>query len=416
MRIAYVGNFGPPHSTENHIKRALENNGHQVACYQEGEGLPDREIIPTFDFILWTRTKSLAAPHADTMRMMIQASRANVPVIGYHLDIWWGLKREREIFEDPFFQVDLLVTADGGHEQQWADAGVVHYWMPPGVSRDETLPGMFRSDLTSPIAFVGSWDGGYHPESAHRHELVRWLKQNFTRDCAFWPQPGQHALRGNDLRDLYASVDIVVGDSCFAGTGLKNYWSDRIPETLGRAGFLLHPHVDGMEDQGFTSHTMACWDAFDWDALGTQIDHYLSKPDERTIIKAQGRELVLEHHTYERRMEQLVELLQDRHLIPDTREPKIAMNEEAAKARAMIAAGQANNPIVGDAPSAVNHITIHFPDGGDPTLVADRIREKISAAIAKDPELAAKPEPVKKAAAKKAPAKKAAPKRKAGPK
>lgn len=314
MKIIYLGNFEPPHSTENHVARALRHNGHEVVQWQEG-GAARPLFGGDADFILWTRTKSLSATNEDMLRFMRTAMRVGIPVVGYHLDIWWGLKREHEIFEDAFFEVDLLVTADGGHDADWEAAGVNHVWFPPGVSLAETEPGMFRSDLASPLAFVGNHNGDYHAESEHRHALVRWLRQNFTRDCAFWPRPGEHAIRGNDLRDLYASVDVVVGDSCFTGTGLKNYWSDRIPETVGRGGFLLHPYVDGLVEQGFTSDTMATWTAFDWEALGIQIEWALTHPEERKHIARTGREVVRAEHTYERRMEQLVRLLVERNML-----------------------------------------------------------------------------------------------------
>lgn len=329
MRVAYIGNFGPPHSTENHVARALEHNGHDVLRLQEnfvdnwqisaraGDGLA------AYDFFLWTRTgwdwPSLGISHDEArqlqMRFLLNAHRAGVPVVGYHLDIWWGLKRQHLIFEEPFFQVDLLITADGGHDTEWVEAGVNHVWFPPGVSLAETEPGMFRSDLASPLAFVGSHDGGYHPESEHRHELVRWLKENFRRDCAFWPRPGEHALRGAGLRDLYASTQVNIGDSCFVGTGLKNYWSDRIPETLGRGGFLLHPETPGLEAHFIPDVHLWTWRPYDWDHLHAKIKAALEEPAWRADTQAAAREHVRRHHTYEVRMEQLVELLYARKLL-----------------------------------------------------------------------------------------------------
>ena len=36
-KIIYVGNFTPRHSTETHVARALESNGHEVVRVQESE-------------------------------------------------------------------------------------------------------------------------------------------------------------------------------------------------------------------------------------------------------------------------------------------------------------------------------------------------------------------------------------------
>ena len=333
MRVIQIGNFRPEHSTENHLLRALRNNGHEVLAMQEDDpstflmlgSAEPLEWVP--DFVLWTRTGwdwdrngfpggragALAAQH----RMLRRFRDTEIMVFGYHLDIWFGLPRSVQVDDEPFFHVDLLITADGGHEDEWSRRGIPHVWMPPAVSRDECALGMFRDEFRSPLAFVGSWEGGYHPEHQHRFQLVNWLQQNFRRDCAFWPRPGQPAVRGAALRDLYASVDVIIGDSCFAGTGLANYWSDRIPEMVGRGGYLIHPYVPGLEacfglvggrPVGEGQH-LATWSAGDWDALGTEIEWALAHPERRREIALEGREHVLQFHTYERRMEALVAAL-----------------------------------------------------------------------------------------------------------
>lgn len=323
MRVVYIGNFKPEHSTENHVYRALRNNGHDVVRLQEddtnGASFAEAEqLAATCDLILWTRTGwGWADPesvHFLQRRMMRRARAVGTPVVGYHLDIWWGLKRESQVYTEPFFEVDLLCTADGGHDGHWHRAGINHQWMPPAVSEGEAQIGTACDEYRSKIAFVGSHDGSYHPEHDHRHVLVRWLRRNYPNDCAFWPKPGHHAVRGMDLQDLYASVDVVVGDSCFAGQGLANYWSDRIPETLGRGGFLLHPDVPGLRDH-FPPDVLLTWEAGNWDQLRAKIKASLDDPESRSATTAAGRAHVLAHHTYEVRMRQLVEILNERHML-----------------------------------------------------------------------------------------------------
>ena len=94
--------------------------------------------------------------------------------------------------------------------------------------------------------------------SGHRSRLVKWLRKNYDRQVKFWPEPNQHAVRGDDLTDLYASVKVVVGDSCLVpkpdGSPMTHYCSDRIPETLGRGGLLLHPVVEDVTGKLFNHH------------------------------------------------------------------------------------------------------------------------------------------------------------------
>ncbi len=309
MRVSYVGNFGVSHSTETHVAQALE--ALDVDVVREQENLADwdslADKVTGSDFVLWTTTFDYAPPSTFSAQRGFLAD-CPVPVVGFHLDRWFGLNREHRVVESPFFASTLVVTADGGHEAEFAEAGVNHRWMPPGVSEFECVGGTFRHDLASPVAFVGSWQGGYHREWAHRQQLVTFLQRNYKSTCAFYPKRGEHAVRGEPLRDLYASVGVLVGDSCLAGN-VANYWSDRIPESLGRGGFLLHPTVDGLEEHYRDGEHLRTWRAFDWEALRYLIDYYVAHPDEAQAIAEKGRQHVLETATYTVRMRELIDLL-----------------------------------------------------------------------------------------------------------
>lgn len=314
-RVIYIGNFVPEHSTENHVLQALQANGHHVMALQEDDvdswryvaSRVHSSVIATNDHpevVMWTRTKSLSDQIDDGLKRAVLHAcyLARVPTVGYHLDRWWGLARESEILAgDPFFQVAALVTADGGHDKEWADAGVNHLWMPPGVSEFECVPGTFDEAYASDIAFVGSWQGGYHHEWPHRDQLVGWLMATYGDRCRFWPQQGQPAVRGPALRDLYASVKVVVGDSCLVpnrdGSPVARYWSDRVPETLGRGGVLVHPWVEGMPFIG-GAH-LFYWQLGDWDTLRSLIDYAVEMSDEsRALIRETARQRILNGDTY----------------------------------------------------------------------------------------------------------------------
>lgn len=302
MQVTYIGNFRADQSTETHVARALEANGHTVERVQENDRAWARVPLLAHDMVLWTTTYDFAGPETfDAQRRMLE--QLDVPSVGFHLDRWWGLHREGRIVKSPFFQCDLVITADGGHDDLFEAVGVNHAWLPPAVSEGECVPGHYDAELASPIAFVGSWQGGYHHEWKHRQHLVDHLTR---RGAAFWPKPGEHAVRGERLRDLYASVDVLVGDSCLSG-GATFYASDRIPETIGRGGFLIHPRVEGITDG--TCYTegehLACWELGNWSELDDKIDYYLAHPEERRAIADAGRAHVLAGHTYEVRVRQM---------------------------------------------------------------------------------------------------------------
>ena len=321
-RVAYLGNFGATHSTENHVARAFTANGHTVYPLQEDKvesweilrdwcrtgNWPGAHGQPTF--VLRTRTWERPDFKAhETMRMLADSG---VPTIGFHLDRWWGLPREQEVATQAFFKCGLVITADGGHAQNWVDAGVNHMWLPPGVSRAECLrTPMWRAEhdgLEDKVVFVGSWQG-YHPEWPWRMQLIAWLEFTYGDRFVAFPKPNQPAVRGQALADLYGTGAVFVGDSCLVGAP-SNYWSDRIPETLGRGGMLVHPWVDGLETHFGPEH-LATFPIPDFDALKLTIDHYLNNAEDRIAMADAGQKHVLANHTYEVRVDQIIKAGRD---------------------------------------------------------------------------------------------------------
>ena len=310
MRVAYVGNFEPSHSTENEVRKAWLRLGVDVEPIQEQHAdWHDLGDTLEADLLMWTRTADLdRAPDDVKLDALARLERRGIPSLAYHLDRWFGLHREDAVRTEPFFRCHFVCTADGGHDDAFHALGVNHHWFPPAVSEFECDPGTARAHFRSELAFVGSWQNGYHREWQHRPELVAFLRRTYGDRCRFWPKKHNPAVRGADLRDLYASVDIAVGDSCLSG-GITHYWSDRIPETLGRGGFLIHPYVEGLDEHFMLDHHLVVWPLGEWDHLRGLIEHYLARPEERERIAAAGREHVLALHTYTVRMQQVRELV-----------------------------------------------------------------------------------------------------------
>lgn len=330
LLIAMIGNFEPTYSTENEYRHAWEAAGHQVLTFQEGDSTALDLLTHRFrmsgdarpDLVHWTRTASLAARVGDARlwEMLRMAGRHGVPVVGVHLDIWIGFEREREVATDPYFRgVDLLMTADGGNDDAWASYGVEHQWLLPAISERWLGVGTPRDEYRSKIAFTGSWQGHYHKEARHRHELVEFLQRTYGDDCAFYPKRGQHAIRGLELNDLYASVDVVVGDSAvLPGKGF--YCSDRIPETLGRGGILVHPYVEGVYGHQGEGLPFWCggawgWEAGDWAGLEHIIEVARDSNYQRDDSRLRAVEHIRTAHTYTHRAREIIQALEDRGML-----------------------------------------------------------------------------------------------------
>lgn len=308
MKVAYVGNFEPAHSTENHVRRALESLDVEVVPLQEsGREWADLKADTTgADFMLWTRTAGFDPPDMTAQQYAVDS--LGIPTVGYHLDRWWGLNREPDVHRSPFFTLDLVCTADGGHDKEWAKIGVNHKWFPPAVLAEEAVLGEHRDFYRADIGFVGNLLRYGHPEwGPYRRKLARYLTLKYRRQFRVFPGDNQPAIRGKALQDLYASVKIVVGDSCLAG-GIEKYWSDRIPETCGRGAFLIHPEVVGLESE---YPDLVTYPLGDFEALGHLIDHYLVEDETRRELAKMNRAHVLDGQTYQHRMIRLLQEIEE---------------------------------------------------------------------------------------------------------
>lgn len=300
-RICYVGNFEAPHSTENHVKKALENLGHLVYPINE-RGLVWSSLNPQVncDLFLWTRTAGFDPADLGEQERAIKS--LGIPTAGFHLDRWVGLNRESDIHRSPFFRVDFLFTADGGHDDFWRDHGINHHWSPPAILSNETALGTWRPDLAADVGFVGNLRRYGHPEwGPYRYSLFKFLTRIYGSRFKLW----EGGMRGRDLADLYASVKVLVGDSCLAG-GVTRYWSDRVPETLGRGGYLIHPKVEGLAAQ---FPMLPQYRLGDFEDLRQKIDLALANPDEVQELTDRAHLWTMEYHTYEHRLARLLSIV-----------------------------------------------------------------------------------------------------------
>lgn len=317
LLVAYRGNFQPqlpdgviPWSTEYHVARSIEALGHQVVRIQEDEQSWDDTVAEAAaaDLFLWTQTYGFAhlwdSPDAITALEFLRL--ANIPTVGLHLDLWWGLEREHQVAEEPYFQhTQYMFTADGDHDDRWIDAGVHHHWSPPAVFGPECTPGTARPQLRSDVAFVGSWRGGYHDAWwPARKAMLDALQRRYRQRVRFWPRG--HAVRGPALNDLYASVKVTVGDSCFADRS-DRYFSDRPFEAVGRGAFLVMPWIRGLAEMLVDGEHIRYFPPGDHAEMIRLVDYYLAHDDERERIRRAGQAHVAQNHTYAVRMEDLLE-------------------------------------------------------------------------------------------------------------
>jgi len=303
-RLIYVGNFSVSYTTEMHVEESFRANGWQVKEYQENTFKVDevlKESEKGYDFLLFTRTW---AETGEKYRQVLK--HIKIPTVSYHLDLYIGLDREISFEQDSFWQSDYVFSADGGHQEKFREKGINHYWLSPGVYHNECYLGKKVREYEKDVIFVGSYR--YHPEWRYREVLLNWLRNTYKDRFMLCPEDlGRGWIRGDDLNNLYASAKVVVGDSLYS----PYYWSDRLPETLGRGGFLIFPKVPGIEDEGYRYYKhFVPYQYGDFKTLKEIVDYYVSHDEEREKIRLAGHKFVKENHTYKNKVAEIIKVLE----------------------------------------------------------------------------------------------------------
>jgi len=304
MNIAYIGNFEVSFSTENDVKWSLEKLGHDVITLQENKVSADEVVSASRErgvrLLIWTHTHSWPIL-GDNYKMLDQLRASGIKTCSFHLDRFWGLEaldgRESRIGQHAFWKTDMVFTADGGNDQKFKDRGVNHVWMQPAVVERDCYFGSPSLQFNSPLCFAGA--DFYHPEYPFRTILVNQLREVYGANFRVY-----QGIREAALNNLYATVRVVVGDHCFAGA--PNYWSDRVPETIGRGGFLIAPETPGLSIPGLVTY-----EPQNIEDLRKKINYFIDDDHqvERNTLRNLAHEDVKKNHTYTQRMIKLLEVM-----------------------------------------------------------------------------------------------------------
>lgn len=313
MRVAFYGNHSVSYSSESHHCASLEELGCEVVRLQEPK-VPAAEILAEAlksDLFCWIKTHGW---HTDGIEQVVATlKRVGVPVISYHLDAYRQIPdRWARYQSDPYMQsLDWFFTVD----QVLADwlnenTDVKGRYLPPGVYGAECYLSDQRSPHANDVLFCGSY--GYHGAYSMRPKLIDWLHSEYGPLFTHVGGDGDTGtIRGHELNAVYANSKVIVGDSFICDPNYPGkYWSDRVPETLGRGGGpLLHPWVCGLDEQFTDGEHLVTYQWGDFDDLKVKIDYYLDDANaaERERIRLAGHEHAKATATYKMRWQSILD-------------------------------------------------------------------------------------------------------------
>lgn len=94
----------------------------------------------------------------------------------------------------------------------------------------------------------------------------------------------------------------MIGDSVYS----PNYWSNRVVETLGRGGFLIHREVEGLSKE---YPDLVTYEKDNYEDLKNKIKFYLLNYDKRYEIIQKNFDWVKNNYTIEHKIKELCQNL-----------------------------------------------------------------------------------------------------------
>jgi hypothetical protein len=310
MRIVFIGNFDHSFCTEVHHKKTFEKLGHTVVPIQENNSNCGAVLqeIKNCDMLYWTHTHSFKLDSYEHIIEMLRIFKQNnIPSVGYHLDLWMGLEREKDLHKDPYWNIEHFFTVDFlMAEYLNSNTKTKGYYLPPGCFEDESYaaePNLKK--YPHEIIFTGSKQ--YHKEHPYRAQLINWLHNNYGERFAHYGGGGLPSLRGHELNVLYSSAKIAIGDTLCKDFNYPWYFSDRCVEQPSRNAFQIFPYIRGLELMFDIGIEIVTYKFNDFIELKSKIDFYLANDEQREKIRTAGHKRAKQSHSYTKRLEFIIE-------------------------------------------------------------------------------------------------------------
>ena len=312
-KIVFLGNFGVDYSSENHHVKSLESLGHTVIKMQEREAKSQHILQQSLesDLFVWVHTHGWNTPGNMGMEeVLVKLKNANVPTMTYHLDLWFGIERQKDLEQDPFYKTIGHFFATDKLMCDWFNENteVKGHFLPAGVYDKECyIHPAYNNTFDYDVIFVGS--KGYHREYPYRPQLIEFLKKTYKDKFLHVGGDGDTGtIRGDALNKIYARSKIAIGDSLNIDFKYPYYTSDRLFESTGRGGFTIYPDIEGLRDL-FNDNEIVFYQHGNLKDLKKKIGYYLEHEEEREKIRMAGHERTKAEHTYLNRWKQILKEL-----------------------------------------------------------------------------------------------------------
>lgn len=290
-----MGNFGKSYGQicdENHIKQALEWNGHEVFSNDDTK-------IPEVDLILCFKSNVFGAVDVERWKTLTKA-----PVF-----IWTFDNMDRfQWFYEIAKKCDLWLGEELGRKDRFKQDGIPFYYFPNhAVLTNYFYPISMTADAPIEKKYDVMFSGtDYFPERIEMLREVVFAGFNlhiFGNSKESWERDGLPNVHGPafdiELAKVISESKIVLGIS---NTYCPGYWSIRAAQVMLSGGFIIEKYVPGMEKE--LKDGVEYWS--DHEELIEKIRYYLEHEEERNAISMKGYQIATNNSTNQQRCKELI--------------------------------------------------------------------------------------------------------------
>jgi len=299
LKILYLGNFDNPlsDSTERHIKYALEELGHTVLAIDESEfkdydrdenveNRVDIKILENNDADMFLFHKGGVSQYIGLDLLVKLLTYITCPKVCWYLDKVFPDREE--YIEYVASYCDYVFLTDETFVKRHSFKNM--FPLRQGIGNEDTSLGKVREEYKCDIAFTGNIYEG-------REGFDRAIQSKYGKKYKKF-----NNVFNRDLYDLCRSAKIVVAPRHPSD---EFYWSSRFYLTLGSGGFLIHPDLYGLKEEGWLEGRHFAGYKTNQELFDT-IDYYLEHEDERKKIQDAGYKHCISEFTYKHRVEEML--------------------------------------------------------------------------------------------------------------
>ena len=284
-------------TVDDDIKFSLEKMGHKVVFIND-ENFDTKDVIKRGNEcdLFFFRTGGIVADSMLNFQLSLTTLQAILNNIKCKKVFWfddkvWGLNEGLMSEIIPLVDYGFLNDDTWIRRHKYPNVFPLH----SGFSERYNYLGNYQKEYDVDIALIGNIYGA-------RRVLVEKLKNIFGDKFKIY-----NDVFGRNFYNLCESAKIIVSPN-FPFDDF--YWSDRPYSVLGARGFLLHPRLEGLKTHLQDGKHFVSYGSFE--ELVERIKFWLDPKhsEERSSVAQNGRNCVLQKHTYSNRLKELLEIIQ----------------------------------------------------------------------------------------------------------